>query len=1205
MRKLIFILIVFLTSGICFAQDIKPTSNLVTLPTYSFSYHTSDSTVWMYKGSTYQWTKLFRTWYVKSAGNVIVPIHASDTLNMSAYKLVADSVLKEGYVTNWKLSHQIDSIMGLVKYRNDSIVNSGYFTNWKALQYRKLNNHDSLSSLDERSHASLTNILGAGSYHVSLSQRDSILSAEQHADTIRNAGHATIYMLRSVSPILTFSNGLTRTVNNVTNDLITGKSGGQTAIGGTGITDILTLKGTSGNGTLTSPAINLNVGNNGATNSMTILNNGNVGIGTTNPSYNLVIKNNNGNGNAGFAFDANNQNWGVTYGAGGNFGIYAELPGSATGGYLQMGGSARGDAMKDAIIFGADNAETMRIDGNAIGHTKGYVGIGTTAPAVKLDVWGAPGTIMNFRSTAGLLTDNMFAAFGNGRAQFGWDGTFGGANLSTSDATKPIVFSNSLTAGTGEVMRIINGNVGIGVTSPTAYLNIKAGTATAGTAPLKFTSGTLLTTPEAGAVEFDGTHYYGTVGSTRYQLDGGGTVTSVAMTTPTGLTVTGSPITSAGTLALGLSTGYVIPTTADTTRWTATTSAISGGTTSQYFRGDKTWQTLNTTVVPELTNLYYTNARVEADSVVSMNKTKRHNPVYLVGTSGLTLNTNQGLSLDTASSVVLSRQRAANTYQIKGSYQPAGTYLVPADSTSIRHYSNSLYKNKSDTINNSGYATNYKLGLKVNTSLIGANNGVASLDAGGKVPFTQLPASLMIYKGLWDPSTNTPTLSDLTGVAGWVYKCSANGTANTGSGSISYLVGDFAIHNGSVWQRSVGTDNVVSVNGQQGVVVLNTDNVNEGTTNKYYLDSRARASLSAGTGISYNSTTGVITNSATDQTVAITSGLGISATGTYPNFTVSVDTSNASILSRQRAANTYQTKLRGTLTGQMLFWNGSTWQPSASGLLNYTEPSGVADMTFDAGQTIGGQAVQSRFVGGNAGVQSYGASAWRSALDRSTGSSSYRRPDFSGIEGTYGYQMKLGRSAFMTDIVVGDGTVGSGVTGDSGTGLSNAFIQFPNYQEGTMILDSIGGHQGLIKSIAHGPSGSVWTSNGHGASPSWKTPTGIGLTSLSSTATGLTYTNTTGVFSLTSGYFIPTTATLSGTNTGDIVYISESFEIPTYGSTGSVITLSHAPKNATGVLLSQNSSELKYSTQYTVSGTTVTFSVPVYQYDKITVTYTY
>lgn len=41
-------------------------------------------------------------------------------------------------------------------------------------------------------------------------------------------------------------------------------------------------------------------------------------------------------------------------------------------------------------------------------------------------------------------------------------------------------------------------------------ITIKAGTATAGTAPLKFTSGTLLTTPEAGALEFAGDHFYAT-----------------------------------------------------------------------------------------------------------------------------------------------------------------------------------------------------------------------------------------------------------------------------------------------------------------------------------------------------------------------------------------------------------------------------------------------------------------------------------------------------------------------------------------------------------------------------------------------------------------------------------------------------------------------------------------------------------------------
>ena len=39
---------------------------------------------------------------------------------------------------------------------------------------------------------------------------------------------------------------------------------------------------------------------------------------------------------------------------------------------------------------------------------------------------------------------------------------------------------------------------------------------------------------------------------------------------------------------------------------------IIAGTNLQYWRGDKTWQTLNTANVPEVTNLYYTNVRAQA-----------------------------------------------------------------------------------------------------------------------------------------------------------------------------------------------------------------------------------------------------------------------------------------------------------------------------------------------------------------------------------------------------------------------------------------------------------------------------------------------------------------------------------------------------------------------------------------------------------------
>lgn len=48
---------------------------------------------------------------------------------------------------------------------------------------------------------------------------------------------------------------------------------------------------------------------------------------------------------------------------------------------------------------------------------------------------------------------------------------------------------------------------------------------------------------------------------------GTGSVTSVAMTVPTGLSISGSPITTSGTLAVTFTAGYSIPTTASQTNW--------------------------------------------------------------------------------------------------------------------------------------------------------------------------------------------------------------------------------------------------------------------------------------------------------------------------------------------------------------------------------------------------------------------------------------------------------------------------------------------------------------------------------------------------------------------------------------------------------------------------------------------------------------
>ncbi len=62
---------------------------------------------------------------------------------------------------------------------------------------------------------------------------------------------------------------------------------------------------------------------------------------------------------------------------------------------------------------------------------------------------------------------------------------------------------------------------------------------------------------------------------------GGGTVTSVALAAPTGFTVSGSPVTTTGTLTLAFASGYSLPTTTSQTNWdTAYTNRITSLTTT-------------------------------------------------------------------------------------------------------------------------------------------------------------------------------------------------------------------------------------------------------------------------------------------------------------------------------------------------------------------------------------------------------------------------------------------------------------------------------------------------------------------------------------------------------------------------------------------------------------------------------------------------
>ena len=133
----------------------------------------------------------------------------------------------------------------------------------------------------------------------------------------------------------------------------------------------------------------------------------------------------------------------------------------------------------------------------------------------------------------------------------------------------------------------------------------------------------------------------------------------------------------------------------------------------------------------------------------------------------------------------------------------------------------------------------------------GIANGVASLDGSGTVPVSQLPAAVLgalSYQGTWNASTNTPTLTSSTGTKGYYYVVNVAGSTNL-NGITDWVIGDWAVYNGSAWQKVDNTDAVTSVNGYTGTVVLTAADVSAvpytGATGAVDLNNKSLTNISS------------------------------------------------------------------------------------------------------------------------------------------------------------------------------------------------------------------------------------------------------------------------------------------------------------------------------------------------------------------------
>lgn len=221
------------------------------------------------------------------------------------------------------------------------------------------------------------------------------------------------------------------------------------------------------------------------------------------------------------------------------------------------------------------------------------------------------------------------------------------------------------------------------------------------------------------------------------------------------------------------------------------------------------------------------------------------------------------------------------------------TSLISYDDTTgqIKYRANTSYITEGSNL----YFTNTRADARADVRIGAASiNALADVDTA-----TTAPTNGQVLT--WTGSAWTP--SSVSGGSGAV------SSVNTKTGAVVLSTDDVA----------EGTSNLYYTNSRWDtrLATKTTDNLNEGTTNKYFSNTLARNAMAAGTGLSYNSSTGTFTlSTSTDNVTEGSSNLYYTST----RFDTRLGQSNLNQLAD--VANTTPTN------GQALAWNGSAWAPT-------------------------------------------------------------------------------------------------------------------------------------------------------------------------------------------------------------------------------------------------------------------------------------
>ena len=411
------------------------------------------------------------------------------------------------------------------------------------------------------------------------------------------------------------------------------------------------------------------------------------------------------------------------------------------------------------------------------------------------------------------------------------------------------------------------------------------------------------------------------------------------------------------------------------------------------------------------------------------------------------------------------------------------------------------------------------------------------------------------YQGTWNATTNTPTLASGVGTNGFYYVVATAGSTNL-DGVTDWQIGDWAIYNGTAWQKIDQTNLVTSVAGRTGAITLaNTDISGLGT-----MSTQASSSVS----ITGGSITGI-----TDLAIA-DGGTGQSTATAAFNALAPSQTSNSGKYLKTNGTNTswevVPEPAAATPTDDGLVY-GVTSNVDGAGFSGFTDyvtpfiffstadyfiaqipvspPPGVdiigdwnawVAANIDMGMPIYGQlagysklyyGVVTFITGGTSGIDPaifyvsnpnnnpdipyiYPTNfTFSSPVTATNGNTSlgYQSNNSGGKNTVIGYDSgSTITSGYNLTIVGYNSEPSSATVGNEATFGNSATTNTRLY--GSL---SMGGSSA-------GTSGQVLTSAGAGTAPTWSTPASSGVTSVTGTSPVVSSGGTTPAISLASGY---------------------------------------------------------------------------------------